>query len=137
MAAIGALASLISNSFRTSFKPTHLKGSTTISTGHCGNTAFNRPPPSPPLYYTAECLCCVLSVPRWCVNGVTDSGGEPSEMDGEPLQLKAYKNELPLDDPRYLYIDKGDVAEIVLENGWALNRVNEQRESCLSDAFSS
>lgn len=68
---------------------------------------------------------------RWCVNGVTDYGGEPSEMDGEPLQLKAYKNELPLDDPRYLYIEKGDVVEIVLENGWALNRVNEQRKSCL------
>jgi len=43
-----------------------------------------------------------------------------------PLLYQAHK--LDPNDPRYLFIEEGDVVELVLENGWALNRVNEQRK---------
>lgn len=57
---------------------------------------------------------------------MSDATLEPVRAEGEPLLFQAYNNQIPPDHPSYLQLNKGDVVEIVLENGWALNRVNEQ-----------
>jgi len=61
---------------------------------------------------------------RWCVNGRSIM-----EKLSRPLLFDVYEDhQTRFMGDNYLILDGGDVVEVVLHNGWALNRVNEQRE---------
>lgn len=69
----------------------------------------------------------MMSVPRWCVNGMSH---DMSDMEMTvPLLYQIYQikmNQVDAGDNEYLFVEKGDVVELVIANGWALNHVSEQ-----------